>query len=488
MQSFIIAAQFRRLSTYGVTLVSGVAQILVAIYLSRAAFSHLPESELKVWFLMLAVMPFIGLFELGANVVLPHKIASAEYEPEAVGNIATNFLTTVLIVLLAGTALGLAGLWACSKLNILADDAVRLLAALMLASAVRVIANVFHGLLYAQGENVYDKSLRVVATITLAVVAGVGLNSGMSLWAMPLAWCSGGLLSIGAALYRQHTRWHVRLRFRFIQPDAVKRLLKESLRYLVIALPGQLVFNATPFIIAARLPTAYTVAYGLTQQLLAGISLVVSLPITVATPKLAETYQRERTEARDLLLTTLTNAGIISAACLCLVAVSVESITFLWLGKQVSIEPAFMTLYFVVMFVEWQQTAATTATMATGNFKFALVTVVSAGLVLATMPWFISKIGFLGVPVALLVAQSLTCHPHNFWRAFQTYQIRFTDYLKRLVFPVVTAASILGASALANTFAFDQLAQFAIPAVIACMLCGTGIYRNTERSNKKRAE
>jgi hypothetical protein len=154
----------------------------------------------------------------------------------------------------------------------------------------------------------------------------------------------------------------------------------------------------------------------------------------------------------------------------------------------VAIEPLFLALYFAVMFVEWQQNAATTATMATGNFKFALVTVVSAALVLVTMPVFISKIGFLGVPLALLVAQGLTCHPHNFWRAFQTYGIRFTAYVERLAFPAMTAIAILGASALANRLAFAQLAQFAIPAIIAFVLCGTGIYLNTERFNRKRAE
>jgi O-antigen/teichoic acid export membrane protein len=298
MQALTIATHLRRLSTYGITLASGVVQILTAIYLSRAAFNHLPQAQLKIWFLMLAIMPFIGLFELGANVVLPHKIASVKYEPAAVGEIASNFLVTVLIVLLAGTALGLVSLWVCWEFQVLSSQAAMLLGALVLAAAVRVVANVFHGFLYAQGENVYDKSLRVAATLTLAVVAGVGLHYGMSLWAMPLAWASGGLVSIVAALYRQHTRWHVRLSLQYIQAAAVQRFLKESVRYIFIALPGQLVFNATPFIIASRLPTEYTVAYGLTQQLLAGISLVVSLPITVAAPRLAGMYQRDRAAAQ----------------------------------------------------------------------------------------------------------------------------------------------------------------------------------------------
>lgn len=484
MQLSLVATHFRRLSTYGITLASGVAQILVAIYLSRAALSHLVHGELRIWFLMMAVMPFISLFELGANLVLPHKIAAVKYDPAAVGEIATNFLVTVLIVLFAGTTLGLVSLLVCWELQVLSGEAAVLLGALALAAAIRVVANVFHGLLYAQGENIYDKSLRVAATLMLAVVAGAGLNSGMSLWAMPAAWTSAGLLSIIVALYRQHARWHVRLSPESIRIPAVHGLLKESGRYILIALPGQLVFNATPFMIAARLPTEYTVAYGLTQQLLAGISLVVNLPITVAAPKLAETYQRDLPAARELLLTTMINAGIIAAASLALVAGSIDSITFFWLGKHVPIDPWFVALYFSVMFVEWQQTTATTATMATGNFKFILVTVGSAILVLVSMPWFIGSVGFVGVPLALLFAQGLTCHPHNFWLAFKTYRVRFLKYFQRLVFPALTAAAILGAGVFVHSFAFERLVQIMILAATAGALCGAGIYTNTRHAVK----
>jgi hypothetical protein len=166
------------------------------------------------------------------------------------------------------------------------------------------------------------------------------------------------------------------------------------------------------------------------------------------------------------------------------VAVSIDSITSIWLGHHVPIDPAFLALYFFVMFVEWQQTAATTATMATGNFQFVAVTVGSAALVLATMPWSIGYLGFFGVPVALLFAQGLTCHPHNFWRAFKTYQVRFAGYLKRLIFPAVTAIAVLGTSVLVNTFAFERFAQFSILAATALALCGAGIYTNTRHSVK----
>jgi len=468
----------RRLGNYAVTLAAGVGQILAAIYLSRQAFKFFDEQDLKIWFLMLAAMPFLALFELGANVVLPHRLAAVNYEPQDIGRIASNFIATVCLVLGGVTLAGGAALWLCARLDVLGAHAAWLLAALGLASATRILANVMHSLLYAEGDNLYDKSLRVAAILVMTAVITIGLHNALSLWAMPLGWAAAGMTSICVALYRQRVRWRVRLRLAYLRRDSVLATLREALRYVFIALPGQLVFNATPFIIASRLPAQYTVAFGLTQQLIGGISIVVGLPITVATPRLAGTFRVDKARARALLLGTMANAAVISAAALSLVAVSVDQITTAWVGHPVPIEAVFLGTYFIVMFIEWQQTAATTAVMATGDLNFATVTVLSAILVVTTMPLFIQHFGFLGVPLTLLTAQMLTCHPHNFWKAFRAYRIGLAGYLPKLLPALLVAALVIGAGTGLRGLDLPVLLQLLAAGCVTALLCAAGLYMN----------
>jgi len=468
----------KRLGNYAVTFGAGVSQILAGIFLSRQAFKFFDEQDLKIWFLMLAAMPFLALFELGANIVLPHKLAAVKYASEDISKIASNFVATVVLALSGALVIAVVVLWTCTRLGVLGTHAASLLVAIALASAARILANVMHSLLYAEGDNLYDKSLRVVSILVMTVVITLGLYGGLLLWAMPLGWAAAGVTSICVGFYRQRTRWQVRLRLQHLRRDSVMATLRDALRYIFIALPGQLVFNATPFIIASRLPAQYTVAFGLTQQLVGGISLMASLPIVVTTPRLAGTYRADRSAARELLLGTLGNAAVIAAAALALVAVNIDQILLVWVGHPVPIEGLFLGIYFVVMFFEWQQTTATTATMATGDMNFATVTVISALLVVTTMPLLIQYFGFIGVPLALLIAQALTCHPHNFWKAFRTYHISVTSYLPKLLPAVLVAGLVLGAGAGLRGLALPALVQLLLAGIVTGLLCVAGLYVN----------
>jgi len=468
--------QSRRLFNYAITLAAGVSQIVASVYLSRQAFKLFDVPDLKIWFLMLAAMPFLSLFELGATVVLPHRLASVEYRAGEVGEIASNFIATVLLALACALTVGALTLWASTRCGLLAEHAALLLAVLGAASAVRILANVMHGLLFAQGDNLYDKSLRVVSIVVMTTVITAGLFAGLGLWAMPLGWAAAGITSIFASLYRQRTRWQVRLHYLHVRRANVVATTREAMRYVLIALPGQMVFNATPFIIASRLPAQYTVAFGLTQQLIGGITLMVSLPITIATPRLAATYRVDKAGARAILLDTMGNVAMISATALALVAGSVDQITHAWIGQVVPISGVFLAVYFSVMFIEWQQTTATTATMVTGNMNFVTVTIVSALIVVSTMPVLIGYFGFLGVPLALLFAQMLTCHPHNFWKAFRAYEISLANYLPKLVPAFLVAACVGAVGAVLRGLALPQLAQLALTSCIAASICLAGLF------------
>lgn len=430
-----------RLGTYAVTFSAGISQIVSAIILSRVAFQQMGAGELRIWFLMMALWPFISLFELGANVVLPHRFAAVHYAPDRISAVASDFFAAVLTVIGGGALLyAVAGPLATYMFDNM--DILPVASALFVAAALRVCGNALQSMLYAAGDNFYDKVLRIGSTLIQTAAGIAGLKYDLGLFSLPLAWGSGALLSIALAVARQRRRWHLILGVSRVSREGTRDLLATALRYFGIAIPGQIVFNATPFIVAAMLPAVYTISYGLAQQLVAGISLLTSLPMTVAAPRLARLHHESSDAAGLALLRALRFGAIISIHCLLVVGLNQDAILSLWTGKSIHIHTIFLAVYFGMMFIEWQQSAMTTAAMATGNFKFVTVTAISALLVLTTMPFFINWWGFAGVPVAILVAQCLTCHPHNIRLALRIYRLHFRQYLRVLSLPLLSGAPV----------------------------------------------
>lgn len=445
-----------RLIGYAVTFAAGGVQIFAALVLSRLAFAHLTQAELRIWFVLMGAMPFVALFELGANVVLPHRFHAAARRPAEVSNIVAGFVVCVLLLLLAALIIGQTTLTLLQARDSLDAELAALIRWAALGGAVRVVGNVMQGTLYALGDNTFDKGTRIVATLTMLLVAGVALSHGLGVASMPLGWGCAGVVSVMAGCGRLNRRWAVRLPTRRPKPELLGAMLRDASRYIFIAVPGQMVFNATPFIIAARLPATATIGFGLTQQLIAGLALLATLPVTVGTPGVVEALSRSREEAARRLLSVCRTGAILSACALAVVGFARQDIVTVWVGHPVPLEAGFIGLYFFAMFAEWQQGAMTTATMSAGNFRFVGITIASASLVLLGMPVALDHWGLLGVPITLLVAQSLTCHPYNLRQAFKTFDLSLVRYLRvlkggALGFAVVTSvAAVLAQLALAG--------------------------------------
>ena len=417
---------------YSITFGAGVIQVLAAIILSRVAFGILGEYDLKLWFVMLAILPFITLLEFGANIVFPHHFASVSYEPKRVSPIIASLLCTVLILLSLAFIITLAFCGLAAWKHWLNAGVGRVVVCLALAAGLRVIGNVLQGALYALGDNNVEKIIRLLSTCLMAFVAVVGLKAGLGIITMAIAWAAGAILSIIFSLVRMRSRWAIRILLSEIEIERMKFLLPNSLKYISIALPGQFVGNVIPFIIAANLPAQYSIQYGLTQQMMAGATLLVSIPMTVSLPRLAAECHENLVVATRRILSIVRLAAIIAVVVLVVIGAGRKEILRLWLGKTIDIGPWFIVLYFSAMFIEWQQSAFTTATMAYGKFNFIIVTCASACIVTLGMPRFIHHLGFTGVPVALLVAQGLTCHPHNYYQAFKTFHIHVKEYIYHL--------------------------------------------------------
>lgn len=455
---------------YAITFGAGALQIIAAVILSRVAFQSLAESDLKLWFVMMAAMPFVSLFELGANVVLPHRFAQASYKPDAINTLMANFMAAVALVLSGVLTLGIIVCITAVWLELIHPTLATILIALGLAAILRVLGNVLQGGLYAMDDNNYEKTIRIGSVVAMFITGVTGLTLGCGLYSMPMAWTAAALLSITLSLTRLRKHWRIQFRGVHFHWTAVKEMLASSSRYVAIALPGQLVFNATPFIIAAQLPASFSISYGLTQQLIAGIALVAGLPITIIVPRLAAQHRDSVAAAASTLLNTTRNAALIAACCLVVVGLNRFEILSIWVGRPVHIDSAFIAIYFFAMFIEWQQTALTTAAMATGNFRFVLITTASAILVVGTMPMFINWFGFTGVPLAILTAQSLTCHPHNYALALRIYRIRFLRYLSTL-----RSASIAAALIAAGYLLLDKAGITGLWKLTTMMLAGIAI-------------
>ncbi|MFZ6849869.1 lipopolysaccharide biosynthesis protein [Undibacterium sp. RuRC25W] len=471
-----IRGLINRFAGYFVTFGAGAVQIISAVFLSRIAFHYLSTSELKLWFVMMAVMPFISLFELGVTLVLPHQLAQINYEKNASSALITNFLTAVVAI--TTPVLIIALVLAKFGATLLSESDIPLIIILCIAVYLRVIGNVLQGVLYAMCDNAIEKTIRIVSSLVLTITGVICLKAGFGIYSMPTAWIFGALLSIGLAIGRQIVKWKIRIHFNSISKQKVMEMLGAAIRYIAIAVPGQFVFNATPFIIAANLPATDTISYGLNLQIIAGIGLVANTPITVATPKLAAQYRKSISDASSLLMNTLRLSGLLSVFLLTIIWINQHLILSVWTGRSMQIDSVFLAVYFFMMFVEWQQNTMSTAVMATGNFKFVIVTICSALLILLGMPLIIKRIGFVGVPLSLLAAQLITSHPYNIRLAFKTYRIKLLSYLLNLREPFFLFILICVGFIICNEFDVGALAQLFITCSLGLLvLCGV-FYRN----------
>ena len=433
----------KQMFSYFVTFGAGLVQIFSSIFLLRLAFIYLDLNELKLWFLIIAAVPLISMLELGANLTLPSKLSAIRKDMTAQKNIILCFLTIsiglAIILLVLTSIISMYAEW----VGAISLNEFWLIIAFLIASIIRMVGNILQATLFSLGDNDFDKLLRIIVTGCTVLFAYIALFFDFKIYALPLSWALTGLISILVSKNRLKEKWKLIFDNYKINKIDINSLLKTSIQYLGFAIPGLLIFNSTAFIIAAKLPPESSVSFGLVQQIVAGVSLLATIPVTLSTASLAGKYISDLKVAQELLLKTLRLVLIISSCCLITIFINQEILLKYWLGKSVLIPVDFIALYFFMMVLEWQQSSFTAATMATGYFNFALITVLSGLLVTFSMPIFIHKYGLIGVPLAILMAQCMSCHPYNLYISFTKYKITLRLYVEKVLIKTMPAVLTL---------------------------------------------
>jgi len=276
------------------------------------------------------------------------------------------------------------------------------------------------------GNNQYEKIVRIINIILMLVIGLLCLKLEMGVYSLIIALLMSSLASIFINLKKLNKLTEKITQKPSIKWENLKKLLSKSIRYLGIGTPGLIVYNSSAFIIASKLDAQSLVEYGIIQQIVAGISMVAFLPISLNLPSIVDDNKINNNKNLEKMIE---NIALISALSFSLMAINFEFVMNIWLNQQNQYISVFAMLYFTIMFVEWLQSSLTTVSMAVGNLNYITTTILSGIMVLILMPILIGWYGLIGVPIAIFIAQCTTCHPYNIYISLKTLKLNFIKYL-----------------------------------------------------------
>jgi len=413
-------------SKYLITFISGVMQILGGVLLTKFAYDYLKIEQLNLWFLIIATFPIMSLMELGANVTMPRILSVKNAELEDKYKFIFEFISASLIIYLTISLLCLATFTYAYIYALINLDELKIILSLVFVGIFRIVGNISHATLYSMGNNQYEKIVRIINIILMLVIGLLCLKLEMGVYSLIIALLMSSLASIFINLKKLNKLTEKITQKPSIKWENLKKLLSKSIRYLGIGTPGLIVYNSSAFIIASKLDAQSLVEYGIIQQIVAGISMVAFLPISLNLPSIVDDNKINNNKNLEKMIE---NIALISALSFSLMAINFEFVMNIWLNQQNQYISVFAMLYFTIMFVEWLQSSLTTVSMAVGNLNYITTTILSGIMVLILMPILIGWYGLIGVPIAIFIAQCTTCHPYNIYISLKTLKLNFIKYL-----------------------------------------------------------
>ncbi|STR45480.1 Uncharacterised protein [Iodobacter fluviatilis] len=428
-----------------ITLLSAVSAVIASIYLSRFAVKYLNTSDLEIWFLMVASIPFINLLDLGASVICPRQIALARVASikNKLNVVIKTYLVSVVVILFLFFVFVSIGLTVSSHYFWRDSSLYWVLIFFIAASLFRVLGNAIQSIVFSLDMNIYDKLIKLFASIIVAGFASGFLNSGMGLYSIPFAWCIATFFTsvVSMFLIKKITPnlWGTsKYDYKFFL-----EVKGPILQYLCTAIPGLLVFNLTPYMIAYSLASEYTIQFSLVQQVVNAVLIASSISTIVLTPKLSKLFIDNKKQMKKLVFFNVELVGSVSLLAFLFLYLNIDYIISLWINKEIHIDKIFLIIYFLGVFLEVQQTSLTSICMTTGYYGYSKITIKSAILVICTMLPFISWVGLPGAALSIVISQLLTCHPHNFKVAIERFELGYLLYIKSFFRLIILGGGII---------------------------------------------
>jgi O-antigen/teichoic acid export membrane protein len=407
----------RFLGGMSLALLNQVVALLVGLWFTRFALGRLGQHEYGLWLVVLQIIGYLGLLDLGVVALLPRETAFAAGREKGggIGAVAALVGDAMQLVVwqtpvLALLAVGAAYLVSGRSAELLPVAAV-ILAAYVVAFPLRLFGATLQGL----------QDLAFLGWLQLANwAAGMAVSiamlfAGYGLQALAAGWVVSQLAPPAAQWLRLRSRYPGALPGgipRLAWP-AARRYLARSLWISLSQVTGLLINGADVLIIAAFLGPALVVPYVLTGKL---ITVAANLPYTIAHtagPGLSEMRVRESRERLREVTTALTQGVLVASGLVAVVVLGLNgAFVRWWVGPQ-QFGGGLLTALFVLLMVlrHWGVTLAYTAYSFGHERATALIGAGEGVMAVSVTLLLVPRLGIVGGALGGLAGASLVSLP-----------------------------------------------------------------------------
>jgi O-antigen/teichoic acid export membrane protein len=398
------------LASYYMVDIIGLAGFLL---LTPRMIAHFGATQYGVLALAAGLTGYLGLLDLGIKPALTRMVGAAWAVGERSRVEALLRLGLAVLSLSGGLALGAAILIASDLHNRLSlADGLAVAPFVVVKGAelaIQLAGSPFEAANYAMDRVVRMNAVRAVARV-MEVVAGVAAL----VWSLPLvflAWASLATTLVGVVLQWSTLRERLPgfLPGRIQAPAGMARELAGFAGfYLVNSAVVVLIFRTDEIVIAGSLSLAAVAIYAPLNQVAQALMGALAKIPTASGPKLAiHIARQERTEAADLLRTTLAGtlgAGLVLAPVLLFFGAPIAS---MWLRQEISF--ALVASFVAIIVAHLPVAVASRYIGAAGIVRSVTLVSVAAGLLnLGLSIFLVQRFGLTGVACGTLFAQLVT--------------------------------------------------------------------------------
>ena len=462
----------------------GVSIVLGPLY-TLLVLSFLPRGEAGFWMVLIGLIAYINLFDVGLGPTVTRLTAFARGRPAddagpSAGDVYWTslrlYLGLVAIVLVVGGSLG----WLVLPQLGLEWTAPRRAAWWLFigGSAASIFAG--HAFAVASGSGMVSlqRLARAIAYMIgtgLAALAGFG---GFGLVGFAAAWATQNALLLAAIPLVRHLRPELRTHTTYDRALA-RGMIGPSLQWAGTNLGGALILASAPLIVASQVSVESVPQFVVARQLAETLYIIALMPAQVIEPFISSTAAASDTRGvTEILHLTLRKVTTLLGVGAAVVGVLGREIIGAWVGIQNFIGYTSLWLLLLLYVLEAHHVVHAIAVMATGRIVFLRIAILS-GVVTIALGVALARIwGVPGVVIGMVVAQLATNNWYVPRYSMRLFGIALRDYV-RWVAPSVGVALITAAFALGlrwvllrsgSSSPIALLATLAVVAVLAIPL------------------
>jgi len=444
-----------------------ITSIVTNVVLISFVMDFLPKDISGLWFLFISFGLYIAFFDLGFSPTISREIGfilgstmlSEEEKAQGVRDIIATSLrvfqvTSVLVFVLALTAGGAFVLSLAPEGSI--TEVGIAWGIFSFGAAVNILGGAAFATLYGLGYVATERIVRSIGLWLWLLLSVASLYMGFGIVGLSVAWVTQNLLAraIGWVLIY---RYNPELRHKKgrVGMDIFKKMAMPSIKWAAIGLGALFILQSDNPIIAAIFGPEAIPPYEAASKMVIAMMTFSLLVVTSSTPFVSRAWSAGNVEGvRSLLIRNVRYGMSIMVVFVAYLAVFGEMVVDLWLGPGNFVGyPVLWTLLAVLTF-EAHHVIHASAAMGAGHIVFLRAALLSGILKIGLSVMLARYYGLLGVAMGTLIAQLLTNNWYAPFVALRLFEVRFTDYLKTCVLPLML---LLGLMVFLNAWMRDLL-------------------------------